>query len=136
MSKKKIKDSKKKIVNLESCILFFIFLAIAIVFYITLRNVKPAVVEFGIVQIIFSVIFAFFVTAILIWVKNITETNPYLGVACGIITVVLLEYGFYLRYRGFYSRMFMIFAGIVVLIYLGKNFFKYRKSSNIDEEGE
>ncbi len=136
MVKKEVKDSKEKIINLESVILFVMFLAIGIIFYISLGRAKPNVAEFGIVQIIFSVVFAFFVTGILVWTKNITMTNPYLGSVCGMIAIVALEYGFYLGYRGFYSRIFMVAAGIVVLIYLGRNFFKYRKSSNIDEDEE
>ena len=136
MAKRKVKDSKKKIINSESIILFFIFLTVAIIFYVSLSNARSDIAGFSIVEIIFSIIFAVFVTGILVWTKNIIMINPYLGSVCGIIAILILEYGFYLRYQGRYSTIFMFVAAIVALIFLGRNFFKYRKSGNINENNE
>lgn len=138
---KKVKEkvSSDKIINSESIILFVIFLAIAVSFHIALSIVNPAgkeIASFGIVEILFSIVFTFFVTGLLIWTKNITMTNSHLGTGCGLIAAIALGYAFYLRYRGFYSTIFMVVTGLVVLIYLGKNFFKYRKEDNVSDDEE
>jgi membrane protein YdbS with pleckstrin-like domain len=117
---------RRKFLNIETVILFILFLLIAIIFYILLSAVRPDVAGFGIAEILFSLIFSIFTSGFLVWTKNLTKTNAYLGVLCGIIASVGLGYAFNLRYSGTYSTVFMILTGIVILIYLGRNFFKYK----------
>ena len=128
-----------------SCaILFGAFLLIGIVFFVSLSVVKSGETgstgtgrvalspdnqdfNFGFGEIVFALSFAFVMTWLLVWVKSITRKNPYLGLFIGIISLVILGYGFSLRYRGFYSTIFMIVTGLLIMGYVGVNFFKYSK---------
>jgi len=132
MKKRDAKKSKDRFISLETIILFSIFLGIALVFYILLNAVKGT--GFGILEIIFSLVFAIFVAGLLIWTRNLTMTNAYLGTLSGVLIVVALGYAFYLRYRGKYSTIFMIITGLVILIYFGRNFFKYKGRDGYEEE--
>jgi threonine/homoserine/homoserine lactone efflux protein len=70
----------------------------------------------------------------LIWVKSVIEKNAYLGVIIGFITTVILCYAFSLRYRGPYSIMFMTVVGFIVLVFLGVNFWKFKKNEDKDDD--
>ncbi|MCH7568536.1 MAG: hypothetical protein IIA87_03880 [Nanoarchaeota archaeon] len=124
------KEENKKylaIINLSTIILFIIFFIIPIVFFFLLDKKTEA--GFGFVQIIFSIIIAFFVTFFLIWVKSFIVNRPYLGTILSLIALGLFEYGLFIKYRGPYTVTFAIIIALIVLIYTGFYFFKYRKSS-------
>ncbi|MEK6844254.1 MAG: hypothetical protein AABX83_02400 [Nanoarchaeota archaeon] len=146
------KEEKSSFINKTGIILFGAFLIIGILFYVSLGVVKsgenPASTNgvvtlspgditdfsFGIKEIIFSIVFAFLMVGFLLWVKSVIEKNAYLGIIIGIITTVILSYAFSLRYRGFYSTIFMVIVSLIVLIFLGFNFWKFKKNEDKDEE--
>ncbi len=134
-----------KFFNLSAIVLFGIFLIIGIVFYVSLNIVKSGdklgstsrVVtlspdekgknfNFGIEEIIYSVVFALFMSGFLFWAKSIMTKNTFLGIVIGIIGSAIIGYAFYLQYWGPYTAGFMLATGLVVLAYLGMNFFKYK----------
>lgn len=141
----KIKENREKIFGLSSLILFGIFLVIGIVFYVSLSTVKSgqnigpgngAVAlspenekdfNFGLQEIIFSVVFGLFMTGFLLWTKAIIIKNLYLGVIIGITGSTIIGYAFYLKYRGPYSTGFMVVASLVILVYIVMNFFRYKR---------
>lgn len=135
-------EVREKFFNRELFILLGIFLVIGIVFFVSLGALDPPVFSatgevlfspgesdfsFGIVEILFSVVFGIFMTGFLVWTKSISIKNAYLGVGIGLIGMIVLGYAFYLRFRGPYSTGFMIVTGAIVLFYLGKNFLKFKK---------
>ena len=146
------KEEEFKLFNWTAMILFGAFLLIGIVFYVSLSIVKsgekptsangvvtlsPGEItdfSFGIKEIIFSIVFAFLMAGFLLWIKSIIKKNSYLGIIIGIIGTVILGYAFSLRYRGFYSSWFMVIAGLIVLIFLGINFWKFKKTKNNDDD--
>jgi uncharacterized BrkB/YihY/UPF0761 family membrane protein len=125
----------------EDFILFGIFFVIGIVFFVSLSVVNPSLspgtgdailtneeidFKFGLVEMLFAFVFAFLMSAFLIWTKSMSSKNAYLGTLIGIVGAAVIGYAFGLRYRGLYSTGFMIVTGIVVFGYLGRNFWKYR----------
>ena len=145
--------SEEKFLNLGVIILFSAFLLIGIVFYVSLSIVKSGEIsngastgnvalgpgegsnfDFGIGEIMFAIAFAALMTGFLLWSKSIIVKNAYLGAIIGILGAVIFGYGFYLQYRGLYSTIFMGITGVVVLAYLGMNFFKYKKEDKYEEE--
>ena len=154
MKKEAVKkeESKEKLFGLNAVILFGIFLIMGIVFYVSLNIVKsgnnlgttsggvalsPETKNnfgFGLEEIIFSVVFGLFMTGFLLWIKSTIIKNAYLGVIMGISGSVILGYAFYLKYKGHYSTGFMIAAGFVIIVYLGMNFYRYRKEDYGKEE--
>ena len=135
-------ESKERFFNKELFILFGIFLVVGIVFFASLGALDPPVFSatgevlfspgesdfsFGISEILFSVVFAIFITGFLIWIKSVSIKNVYLGTAIGLIGMAVLGYAFFLRFRGPYSTGFMIVTGLIMLFYLIKNFWKFRK---------
>ena len=145
-------ESEKKIFNWAGVILFGVFLLIGIIFYASLSIVKSGDLanggstgnvalspgegnfDFGVGEILFALAFAGLMTGFLIWTKSVIAKNAYLGIIIGIAGAVIFGYGFYLQYRGFYSTIFMIVTGAVILGYLGMNFFKYLKEDKFDAE--
>ena len=144
----KNKDSEEKLFDWKSLILLAIFLAIGLSFFISLSVVKSNQLDggvklspnskedfsFGWDEAIFSTVFAFFMVGFLTWTKSIIKKNAYFGVGIGVVGCVILGYAFYLNYRGFYSTGFMILTGLIVLVYLGMNFYKYRKENYEEDE--
>ena len=145
------KEERSNFINWTGIILFGAFLIIGIMFYVSLSIVKsgenPASTNgvvtfspeeiidfsFGIKEIIFSIVFAFLMAGFLIWVKSVIEKNAYLGAIIGVIATVVLCYAFSLRYRGFYSTVFMAIVGLIVLFFLGVNFWKFKKNEVKDD---
>lgn len=149
----KREESDEKLLDRGVIILFVVFLVIGIVFYVSLSIIKSgdsrsgtggAVLtegekgkfSFGIEEILFSLVFAFLMVGFLLWTKSISIKNAYLGSCIGLLGLGILAYAFYLRYRGPYSNVFMIATGLVVVVYLGINFFKYKKGDNKEEFDE
>ena len=142
--KKEIED---KLFSFSFIILFGIFLVIGIVFYVSLSIVKsgdrPTYTSggvtlspdenkdfnFGLGEIIFAIVFGLFMAGFLAWAKSIMVKNSYLGAIIGIIGGAILGYAFYLKYKGPYSTGFMTVTGLVVLTYLGMNFYRYKKEN-------
>ena len=138
------KEEKPRLFNWTAIILFSAFLLIGIIFYVSLSIVKsgenpvsangvvtlsPQDIKdfsFGIKEIIFAIVFALLMTGFLFWIKSITRKNAYLGAIIGLITCVILIYAFSIRYRGPYSTGFMIIVSLIVLIFLGINFWKFK----------
>ncbi len=146
------KGVKQKLFGLSAIILFGIFLVIGIVFYVSLSIIKSGEkpvytnggvtlspdekesFSFGLEEFIFAIVFALFMVGFLLWTKSMTSKNAYLGTLIGIIGAVILGYAFYLRYKGPYSILFMIVTSVVILIYIGMNFFRYRKEDYENDE--
>ena len=147
-----MKKEESKLFNWTGIILFGTFLLIGIIFYVSLSIVKsgenptsangvvtlsPEEVgdfNFGIKEIIFAIVFALLMSGFLLWIKSIIQKNAYLGVIIGLITCVVLIYAFFLRYRGPYSTGFMAIVGLIVLTFLGMNFWKFRNQKENDDE--
>lgn len=155
MKKEVLKGEERdeKLLDMSVIILFVVFLVIGIVFYVSLSIIKGgdsrngtggAVLTggekgkfgFGIEEILFPLVFAFFMAGFLLWTKSISIRNTYLGSCIGLLGLGMLSYAFYLRYRGPYSSGFMIVTGLVVVVYLGMNFFKYRKGDDKEQFDE
>jgi hypothetical protein len=108
----------------EELVLLGIFLVIAIVFFALLNSKVDT--GFGLKEILFAIAFAFLMTAFLMWIRSMSLKHAYMGLGTGIVGVLILGYGFALRYKGPYSSAFMIITGIVALGYFGWNFWKFR----------
>lgn len=148
----KKEESKERLFGKSIFILFGIFLMIGIVFYVSLSAVKSGNnvggasggvtlspdenknFNLGVGEIIFSIVFALFMTGFLLWVKSLIVKNAYLGSVIGLVGSVILGYGFYLKYRGPYSIGFMIVVSGVVLVYVGMNFWRFKNENYQDGE--
>ncbi|MDO8509432.1 MAG: hypothetical protein Q7S27_07170 [Nanoarchaeota archaeon] len=135
-------------------ILAGLFIVIGMVFYVSLSIIKSGSIlgigngavafspgegddfSFGIKEGIFAVVFGLFMAGFLIWAKSIIIKNAYLGAIIGIIGSLMIGYGFYLQYRGPFSTGFMTATGLVVLIYIGMNFFSHKNQEVYDEEDD
>lgn len=139
--------------NYEAFALFSVFLTISIVFYVTLGVVKssetglspetgnsvfdnetPRDFSFGFLEVFISLIFAGFATWFLLWIKGMSKSNPYLGSILGFVGLGVMLYAFSLRYRGPYSAGFMLFTSLIVMGYIGRNFFKFKNKEKVKEE--
>ena len=147
-------ESKERLFGKSIFILFGIFLMIGIVFYVSLSVVKSGNnvggasggvtlspdekkdFNLGIGDIVFSIVFALFMTGFLLWVKSLIVKNAYLGSVIGLVGSVILGYAFYLRYRGPYSIGFMIVTAGVILVYVGMNFWRFRNEDLEENEEE
>jgi len=155
--KKRAKEAEEvedSLINKGTALLFGIFLVIGIVFFVSLSIVKSGNnlqgtsgnvalspngegdFNFGIGEIVYALVFAFLITGFLIWTKSVIVKNPYLGLIIGIVGGAIIGYGFSRRYWGTYSLMFMAVCGLVIISYLGKNFFKYINKNASSEEDE
>ena len=112
----------KKIITIS-----IIFLVIPLTFFFLLSQKTEA--SFGFIQILFSVVFAIIVTLFLLWLKSFMKNRPYLGLIIGIIILGFSDYGLFFRYKGPYTTTFAIISTLIVLIYLGFYFFKYREQN-------
>lgn len=154
--KKEVKAVENKVFNKAGITLFVIFLLIGIVFFVSLSIVKSggssgtggvvntgpfninlsptnSEFDFRFGEIIFAIVFAFLMSGFLLWTKSMISKNAYLGTIIGLIGAGIIGYAFSLKYRGFYSTIFMVATGAVVLVYLGMSFYKYK---NVNEEEE
>ena len=140
----KKEEGKERLLSISTLILFGTFLLIGIVFYVSLSIVKSgqdigvtngAVAlspgsenfKFGLEETIFALVFGLFITGFLLWIKSAIKKNIYLGATMGIIGSIMIGYAFYLKYKGSYSTGFMVVTSLVILVYIGMNFFRYRK---------
>ncbi len=140
----KKEEGKERLFGVSTLILFGTFLIIGIVFYVSLSIIKSeqdisvtngAVAlspesenfKFGLEETIFALVFGLFMTGFLLWTKSAIKKNAYLGATIGIVSSIMIGYAFYLRYKGPYSTGFMIITSLVILVYIGMNFFRYRK---------
>jgi|SRR3989344_2874961 len=134
--------------------LFSVLLIVGLVFYVSLGIVKSGQTNtigtggvafspnekqdfnFGLEEIIYSLVFAFLMAGFLIWVKSLIGKNAYLGVILGIVGTGMFGYGFSKRYWGTYSLIFLSVTGLIILSYLGFSFWKDKKEYEEDEELE
>ena len=124
---KKKEDVKKKFpIEWSTIIVGALFLIIALAFFILLSSKTSR--GFGFTEIIFSVVLAVFISLFLHWIKSITVKNAYLGVIIGIITLIIFDYSIFYRYKGPYTITFVLIASLVVLIYLGIHFFRFKNN--------
>ena len=117
--------------SIMTIVLFIIMLVIPIVFFVLLDNVTNA--GFGIKEILFSIAFAIATTLFLTWIKSFMKNRPYLGLIIGLIILVSFEYSIFLKYIGPYTTTFAIITGLIILIYFGYYFLKFKKENNIPE---
>ena len=147
-------EINEKLFGWSSLILAGVFLIIGIVFYVSLGIIKSGSViglgngaialspdggndfSFGFEELMFAIVFGLFMTGFLLWVKSMIVKNSYLGTIIGIVGSIIIGYGFYLRYKGPYSTGFMTATALVILIYIGMNFFRYKKQEVYDENDE
>ena len=145
-------EVKEKLFGFSALILLVVFLVIGIVFFVSLSIVKSERdigrtsgvgtlspdngknFSFGLDEIIFAIVFALFMTGFLVWTKALIRKNAYFGTIIGLVGSIMIGYGFYLSYRGPYSTGFMIVTALVVLVYIGMNFFRYRKEESFEED--
>ena len=119
-----ISNFKEKPFGKKEKLLMVIFVLIGIVFFVLLNIVTES--GFGLVEILFSIVFGLVVTGILVWTKSISSKNAYLGIGIGLIVMFILGYSFYLNFKGPYSLGFMILTGLIIGSYLIMNFLKFR----------
>ena len=133
MKKRDKEGSEPRKIDFWALMLFVILLLIAIVFLVMLGSFTGE--GFGFFEILYAVVFAVFVTALLVWCKSIMLRNPYLGASMGVLSVIALGYGFSTQFVGPKSIAFMIITTIIILVYLGFYFFKYKdKEKMIPDE--
>jgi hypothetical protein len=115
-------------IGLTTIIIGVISLALPLSFFLLLSQKTGA--DFGIIQIIYSIIFALIAITFMLWIKSFMRTRPYLGIIIGIIVAGLIDYGIYLKFSGPLTLTFMAIIGIVSLIYLGFFFLKFRRQTS------
>ncbi len=133
MQRKREERNYLQVIGISTIILFIMMIIIPIAFFYLLSSSVPEE-SFGMSEIVFSLIFGILTTSFLFWTKSISNSNPYLGTIIGVLALVSLEYALFIRYSGGYTITFAIISGIVVLIYLGMNFFAGLKLHAIDDE--
>ena len=116
-------------------IIAVIMLIIPLIFFILLDMRTNS--GFGLSEILFSIVFSIIVTSFLVWMKSFMIARPYLGGLLGIAAILLTNYSLFLRFTGPYTLTFTIITDLIVVVYLGIYFFKYRQtSSQIKEDVE
>lgn len=133
MKKRAREDIQPRRIDVLAVVLFVVLLLIAIVFFVMLGSFTGE--GFGFFEILFALTFAVFVSALLIWCKSIMLRNPYLGASIGVLSVIALGYGFLTQFTGPKSITFMVITSIIILVYLGFYFFRYKdKEKMIPDE--
>jgi len=110
-------------------ILFAVLLVIPLAFYFLLDQQTGA--GFGFIEILFSIAVALFSLGFLVWLKFFMKSRPYLGLIIGLIALISLAYSIFLKYKGPYTNTFLIVSSVVVLIYIGIYFIKFRKANKL-----
>ena len=87
--------------------------------------------DFGLEEIIFSIIFAFLAVFFLLWLKSFMKTKPYLGIIVGLIALGGFSYSVFFKFKGPYTTTFVIITALIVLSYLGFYFIKYRNEERL-----
>ena len=128
MLKEIIKENPRFSLGLTTIILTIIMLVIPLAFFLLLD--QKTGVGFGLAEIFFSIVFAILTTIFLLWIRSFMRTRPYLGFIIGLIVLMAFEYGLFLRYVGPYTTTFAMITSLIVLVYFGIFFFKYRKENN------
>ncbi len=116
---------KAKLFGFEAVLLASIMLIIPLSFFILL-SIKTSA-PFGISEILFAVVFSIIATLLLLWIKSIMRKNPYTGIVIGVLILVISITSLFYRFSGPYTYAHASAAGIVVLAYLGIEFYRYRK---------
>ena len=131
MVKEEVKQ-RRLIPSLSTIIITILMLIIPLVFFYLL-SVKTAQLspgenpsEFGLEEILFSIIFAFLSVSFLLWLKSFIKIKPYLGLIVGLVALGAFSYSVFFKFKGPYTTTFVILTGLIVLSYLGFCFFKYR----------
>lgn len=133
MSKEKgERKSQKFSGSLLTILLFAVMLIIPLAFFFLLDQKTGS--GFGLVEIFFSLVFAVVTTSFLLWVKSFMMTRPYLGLIIGLVVLIAFEYGLFLRYWGPRTTIFAIIMALVVIVYLGIYFLRFRKMNFKPEE--
>ena len=133
MEKEVTKEKSRFSLGLTTIILTIIMLVTPLAFFFLLNQKTGE--SFGLAEIFSSIAFAIITTTFLVWIRSFMRTRPYLGSIIGLVVLMVFEYALFLRYSGPYTTTFAIVTGVVILIYFGISFFKYRKL-NLQPEGE
>tara|TARA_Y100000310_G_C20683557_1_gene817557 strand:+ start:2700 stop:3110 length:411 start_codon:yes stop_codon:yes gene_type:complete len=120
---------KPRLINLLTTFLFVVFVAIGIAFFILRSGVTGE--GFGFLEVGIAIVFGGFVTWFLLWTRLMTIRNPYLGLVIGVVGFGAFSYGFFVLYKGTYPTIFFVVTGVIVLGYLGYNFFRFREKEKI-----
>lgn len=133
MAKKEMKKEKHFLFNYVSLGLMLVFLIIPIMFFFLLSTKVPEE-TFGIAEIFYSIIFSVLITAFLMWEKSVAMKNPYLGTIIGIIALSVFEYSLFLKYSGTYTTIFAGISSLIVLGFLGYNFYKGLTAKKLEKD--
>jgi len=121
MAEKEI-NRKLRFFNVLGLILFAIFFIIPLIFFLLLSFKTGS--EFGLKEISFSVVISVLATIFLLWTKTLIKRNPYLGSIIGLSVLGATQYALFFEYQGELTIIFSIIVSIIVVLYLGINFFK------------
>ena len=134
MVKEEVKQ-RRLIPSLSTIIISIVMLIIPLAFFYLLdietsANLSPgneSLNEFGLEEILFSIIFAFLSVSFLLWLKSFIKIKPYLGLIVGLVALGAFSYSVFFKFKGPYTTTFVILTGLIVLSYLGFCFFKYKR---------
>ncbi len=115
----------KFLIKLSTIILAVLFLFLTISFSVLL-SLKTDI-EFGFVEIIFSIVLAIVLTLFLSWIGAMMENNPHLFFGLGLIFLGAGEYALFQRFKGSYTTTFAVVSAFIVLGYLFARFFKVKR---------
>jgi hypothetical protein len=130
-----VEERSRFAITLSTVIIGIIFLILPLGFFYLLGSqvsLAPGLGKdnaFGMAEILFSIIISLIAVSFLVWVRNYMENRPYLGLIIGILGLGIFEYGLFIRYSGPYTNTFAIIVAIIIFVYLGFFFFKFRKNA-------
>mgnify|MGYP001563991516 CR=1 FL=1 len=107
--------------GITTVFLGIIMLIISIAFFYLLDKKTGA--GFGLSEVLFSVAVTVLITGLMLFAKEVMVRDKYLGGIIGIVILAAGEYSLFFKFKGPYTTTFAIISAIVVLVYLGINFF-------------
>tara|TARA_Y100000310_G_C20644928_1_gene796015 strand:+ start:1223 stop:1648 length:426 start_codon:yes stop_codon:yes gene_type:complete len=114
--------------GMTTIILGILLTIITITFFYLLGSKTGA--DFGFREIIFAVVLALTLTAILRWVKFFITKNRYLGLVIGLLITGGGAFSLSQRYSGPNTKIFSIITSLIVLAYLFIHFWKSSKQTS------
>jgi ABC-type multidrug transport system permease subunit len=131
MKKVKIKNNsetqKKFFLDIDLSTIIASLVVTTLIFSFFFMLSRQTHYSFGINEIIFATALSITSALILVWIKKMIIKNPYLGLASGLFAIGLAIYSLYINFTGFYTNMFAIASTIVVLSFVGFNFYMHRQ---------
>jgi len=107
-------------------IISFILILTLTNFFFYFLNAKTGS-GFGFKEILFALTLTILIIGFLSWIKSLIKSNPYFGILSGLTALVVGIVALFIKYKGPNTTVFAIIASIIIIIYLGFYFFKFRK---------